>query len=115
MLALRFILGISIAFLIGGWVVLSIVSNGFRTSFGASRNNPLLTLVPVAAGLLLLLGLVFPVSRPLLHAGAVAALVIAALCVWFMITEAAVVVWWGIAWVAAWLWFYWRSLDGLQN
>jgi hypothetical protein len=109
MIALRWILGLSIACLAGGYLLLFFVSNSFRASFHASKNHPLLAILPLAAATLLLAGVLFPASRALLHAGACAAVGIAALCVWFMVRESAVVVWWGIAYAAAWLFFYWRS------
>ena len=110
MIALRWILGLCIVFLVGAYLILFMVSNRFRTSFGASKNSPLLAILPVSAACVLLAGLVFPGSRPLLHAGAVAAVGILALCVWFMISESAVSVWWGVAYAVAWLVFYWRTL-----
>ena len=107
MIALRWILGLIIVLLGAGFVVLSIVAGGFRRSFGASDRNPLITIAPLAAMVLLLAGLILPSIRPLLHAGAVAAVALIVFCVWQSIAEAATVTWFGVAYLVAWLAFYW--------
>ena len=110
MLAFRWLLGLLLVGLGGAFTVLSIVASGFRKSFGASPNSPLLTVLPLAAMLLLLAGLMAPGNRLLLHAGAIAAVALIAFCVWMMIAESAVVVWFGVMYLAGWLYFYWRSV-----
>ena len=110
MVALRWILGLVVVLLGAGLVVLSIVAGGFRRSFGASDRNPLVTLAPLAAMGLLLAGLIFPSCAPLLHAGAAAAVALIAFCVWQSIAEAAVVTWFGVAYLVAWLAFYWLAV-----
>ena len=110
MIALRWILGLVLAGLGGGFIVLSIVASGFRKSFGASPVNPLTTILPVVAMIVLLAGLVWPANRTLMHTGAVAALALIALCVYLMISESAVVVWFGVFYLVGWLWFYWKTV-----
>jgi len=105
--ALRWILGGLIVLLGGGFIVLNLVAGGFRKSFGASEVNPLITLLPLVAMALLLAGLIFPASKPLLHAGAVAAVALIVFCVWQFIAESATVVWFAIAYLLVWLAFYW--------
>jgi len=109
MTALRWTLGLIIVFLGGGFVVLSIVAGGFRRSFGASDVNPLVTILPLAAMALLLAALVLPAHRTLLHIAAGAAVVLVGFCLWFLIKESGTVMWWGLAYLAAWLVFYWGA------
>ncbi|MEP6781000.1 MAG: hypothetical protein ABJC26_13980, partial [Gemmatimonadaceae bacterium] len=73
MTALRWTLGVILAVLAGGFVVLSAVAGGFRKSFGASDTNPIITILPLVAAAVLLVGLIMPSNKALLHAGAVAA------------------------------------------
>lgn len=112
MIALRWTLGLILAGLGGGFIVLSIVASGFRKSFGASPVNPLITILPVVAMIVLLAGLVWPANRALMHTGAIAALALIAFCVYLMISGSAVVVWFGVFYLAAWLWFYWKTARG---
>ncbi|MEP6764895.1 MAG: hypothetical protein ABJB66_11315 [Gemmatimonadaceae bacterium] len=109
MTALRWTLGIIITVLAGGFVMLSVVAGGFRKSFGASDTNPLVTMLPLLAAAVLLAGLIVPSHKPLLHAGAVAAVGLISFCVWQMIAESATVTWLGIAYLIAWLVFYYRA------
>jgi hypothetical protein len=109
MLALRWILGLTIGFLGGGYLFLFLVSNGFRSSFGGSKNNPLLAILPLLAAGLLLASVIFPAQKTLLHLAAVAAVGIVGFCVWQMISESAVVVWFGIIYVGVWFIFYWHA------
>jgi hypothetical protein len=106
MIALRWILGAVIVLLIGGFLFLFMVASGFRKSFGGSENNPLLAILPVAAAVLLLAGLLLPANKPLLHAAAVAAVGLIGFCVWMLIREAATVLWFGIFYLCVWLVYY---------
>jgi hypothetical protein len=103
---LRWILGTISVLFGGGFVALFVISNGFRRSFGASENNPLLVILPLAAVALLFAGLVAPSNRILLHVGAVAAVALVAFCVWQMITESATVLWLALLYIALWFVFY---------
>ena len=110
MLALRWILGLSAVGLGSGLVFLLVVGSAFRRSFGASSTGPLM---PIAVGLaivLLIAGLIAPQCRPLLHAAAIAAAGLAVFFLWQIVTDAAVVLWFGIAYLALWFVFYARSL-----
>jgi hypothetical protein len=109
MTALRWVLGLIILLLGGGYLFLFVVSNGFRRSFGASENNPLLAILPLAAAAILLAALVWPGNRMLLHLGAVAAVGLIGFCVWQMISESATVLLFGILYLAVWLVFYWMA------
>ena len=111
MLAFRWLLGLIILGLGGSFVVLGIVATGFRKSFGASPINPLTTAVPMAAMLVLLAGLIWPANRALLHTGAVSAAGLLAFCVYMMITESAVSMWFGVFYLMGWLYFYWQSVS----
>jgi len=109
LIALRWALGLILAGIGGGFFVLTMVASGFRKSFGASEINPLLQILPIAAMLVLLAGLIAPSNRILLHIGAVCAVAIMGYCVWVMLYESAQVVWVGLIYMAGWLYFYWRS------
>ncbi len=109
-IALRWTLGLIIVVLGGGFFVLTTVASGFRKSFGASELNPLLQIVPIAAMLVLLAGVIAPSNRILLHVGAVCAVAMMGYCIWTMIFESAEVVWLGLIYMAVWLYFYWRSI-----
>jgi hypothetical protein len=109
MSTLRWILGGLALFFGGGFLVLCIVASGFRKSFGASELNPLLVVLPLAALAILLAGLLFPSSKPLLHTGALAAVGLIGFCVWQMIVDFATVLIFGIAYLVAWLAFYWMA------
>ena len=107
--ALRWILGIVILLLGGGYLFLFMISNGFRKSFGASENNPLLAILPLASVLILLAGLVWPANRTLLHLGAAAAVGLIGFCVWQIFLDYAAVLWLGILFLLLWLVFYWSA------
>lgn len=104
MAVLRWTLVVVLLAVAGGFALL--VAAGFRRSFGASRHNPVLVAFPFAAMAVLPAGLIYPASRPLLHAGAVPAVGPIAFCAWESIREAAVITWFGVAFFAGWLAFY---------
>jgi hypothetical protein len=106
---LRWILGLIIALLGGGYVILLVVSNGLRKSFGASETNPLLVVLPLVAVAVLAAALVWPANRTLLHIAAIAAVGLIGFCVWQMISESVTVLWFGIIYLVAWLVFYWQA------
>jgi hypothetical protein len=107
---LRWALGIVLVLLGTGVTVLFVFADGFRRSFGASENNPLVLILPLASGALLLAALIFPGNRMLLHVAAVAAFVLAAGCVWQIIAEAATVLWFALGFLALWYVFYAMAL-----
>jgi hypothetical protein len=106
---LRWILG-SIAVVIGGgFVFLVLLGNAFRKSFGASEHGPLFIGLPVVGIALLLAAILFPSSKPLLHIAAVAALGLIAFCVWQIFSQGEVPLWFAVAYLAAWLVYYWLA------
>lgn len=107
---LRWLLGLSLALAGGGFVVLSVVAGGLRRSFGASAISPLLIALPLVAMGLLLAGLLFPGNKGLLNLGAIAAFGMIAFCIWQLVTESATVMWVGLAYLLAWLGFYWMAI-----
>lgn len=106
---LRWTLGLTTAFLGGGYLFLFLVSNGFRRSFGASENNPLLAILPLTAMMLLLGSVMFPAQKILLHVTAVAAVALVGFCIWTLIKEAATVMWFALVYLTAWFTFYWLA------
>jgi hypothetical protein len=109
MLALRWLLGLIVAALGGGFLLLSIASAQFRRGFGASDISPLVRFLPLAGAALLLAGLIYPSSKLLLHAGALAAVALIGICIWQTIAEGAIITWLGVAYLVAWLVFYWLT------
>jgi phosphatidylglycerophosphate synthase len=109
MTTLRWILGSILVLAGGGFIFLSVVGGGFRKSFGASPINPLITFAPMLAMLLMLLALIFPANKMLLQAAAVAAVTLAGLCIWQMVTKSGADLAIALLYLAAWLVFYWQS------
>jgi hypothetical protein len=103
---LRWALGIVLALLGGGYLALLVFSNGFRRSFGASGNSILFVILPLAAMAMLFAPLVLPTNRTLLHLGAIAAVAMIGLCLWQIISDSAIVLWFAILYLVLWLWFY---------
>jgi hypothetical protein len=104
---LRWILGLTLVLVGGGYLALLVFSNGFRRSFGASENNQFLAILPLVALGVLLAAVVWPANRMLLHVGALTAAGFVGLCVWQMISESATILWLGILYLVLWLVFYW--------
>jgi len=115
MLAFRWILGLLAVGLGGGFVFLVLAGNAMRRSFGASPNGPYVPVLPVLALVLPIAALIAPQCRPLLHVAALAALGLGIACVWQIVTDAAVVLWFGIAYLGLWFLFYARSLAAGTN
>ena len=107
MLALRWVLGITLGLLAGSFLTLFLLGNVFRRSFGASDINPVLALVPLLAGGVLFASLVFPGMRPLLHLAALAAIGLTGFCLWQLLAESAPVMVFGLIYLAAWFLYYW--------
>ena len=109
MTGLRWTLGIFAA--IAGALMLAIIVIGgnFRSSFGASDGNPLLSLAPMVAIALVLASVVWPQSRGLMHAAAVVIVGIAGLAVYLARREPNFAMCLA-GYAALWLWFYWRAV-----
>ena len=110
MQTLRWILGGGAALVGAGFVVLFVLAERFRESFGASGNGPLKLVVP-----LLVLGLVLgsvlrPESRALLHVTAVAAVLALVGALW-VVRDAPFVGTVGALYFGAWLLFYYLTLQ----
>lgn len=103
---LRWTLGIVNVALLGGFVFLVVVANGFRRMFGASQSTPLFAILPVVGCGLLLAALIAPASKPLLHTAAAAAVALIGFCLWNIVREAAVSLWLGVLYLCLWLVFY---------
>lgn len=109
MTTLRWILGMIAVLFVGGFVFLVLVANGFRKSFGASEYSPMFIALPVIGMLLLLGGVAFPFSKPLLHTAAVAAVGLVCFCLWQIFREGDAPLWFAIAYLAAWFVYYWHA------
>lgn len=109
---LRWILGLIILLLSGGYLALLMFSNELRKSFGASENNLFLAMLPLVAVGVLFAALVWPASRILLHLGALAATGLIGVCVWQMISESATILCFVILYLVLWLVFYWWAAWG---
>ena len=110
MIALRWVLGLVLVGLGSGFFILAMVANGFRKSFGASELNPLIPILPVAAMLVMLAGLIAPSNRMLMHVGAACAVGLIGFCVWQIVTDYGAVLWFALAYLAVWLYFYWHTV-----
>ncbi|MBX3747448.1 MAG: hypothetical protein KF833_19235 [Verrucomicrobiae bacterium] len=109
MILLRWVLGLIAAGLGGGFLFLIVLSNAFRKSFGASTHGLLFAGLPVVALGLLLGAVVLPGNRMLLHVAALAAVGLVSFCIWQIVTESAVVLWFALAYLAVWFVFYWHA------
>ena len=109
MLGLRWTLGIVTSLALAGFLALMTIAGGFRRSFGASEKSPLLVILPLLAGVMLVLSLLMPERRVLLHVAAGIVAVLVAGCVMLASKEPRTAVL-GLAYAAAWLWFYYRTL-----
>jgi hypothetical protein len=111
MLALRWLLGAVIVVLGGGFLLLCVVASGFRKSFGASELGPLIVILPIVALAILFSGVLFPHARALLHVGAISAVGLIGFCIWQILTESAIILLFGIAYLITWLAFYWLTIS----
>ncbi len=109
---LRWTLGLLLGLALSGWVALAVFGDSFRRSFGASGVGLLLAAGPPLAMAVLLAALVAPQVRPLLHAGAVAAGLLAALAVREILQEAAPSLVFALGGLLLWFLFYALALRG---
>lgn len=108
MLALRWSLGVISAIVGVGWLVLGVFGSSFRASFGASAVDWLTRLGPVIVLALVLVAVMIPGSRILLHLTTAA--VVAAFVGGVMVMRESVFI--GticLAFCAAWFYFYAKS------
>jgi hypothetical protein len=59
--------------------------------------------------------LIAPSNRLLLNVAAVSAVGLIGLCIWQLIADSATVMWWAIAYLLLWLYFYWRTVTPLTS
>jgi hypothetical protein len=107
-LGLRWVLGVVAA--IAGALALAVlvIGGNFRSSFGASDSNPLVTLLPMLGIGVVLASVVWPQSRPLLHVAAAVVVAVAGLAAYLARREPNFATCLAL-YAAAWLWFYWRA------
>ncbi len=103
---LRGSLGILLGLALAGWMALAVLGDGFRRSFGASPASLLLALGPPAGLALMLAALAAPQVRPLLHAGAAAAGLLAVFTLREMVQEGAPSLALALLVLALWFVFY---------
>jgi hypothetical protein len=106
--ALRWSLAFATALVTIGFVVLLVLADGFRRSFGASENGPLLIGLPLTAMLLFLASLLLPGQRMLLHVAAALALALAGCSVW-VLRESVFVGTMGLLYSGLWWVWYWHT------
>ena len=109
MLGLRWTLGVIAALVAAGWLALSIVAGGFRRSFGASDQPAWMVLLPLVVSALLIVSVLWPDRRGLLHVVALVMLATIVGCV-VIARDAAFLALLGILYASAWLSFYNRVL-----
>lgn len=106
---LRWLLGVGAALAGSGWVALALVGDGFRRSFGASSVDVATIAAPPVVFLLVLLSVVFPANRGLLHATA-SVLGLSSVALLLVARESVFVAGVGLAFVVLWFAFYRQAL-----
>ena len=107
--SLRWTIGIITTLATVGWVALVVAGSGFRRSFGASENSPLMSLAAAVAGMLIVSSVIWPERRLLLHVTAVVMLGLAGACI-YLARETMFVATIGLAYVAMWFAYYYRTI-----
>jgi hypothetical protein len=109
MTQLRWILGLLGGLFTVGWLVIIVLANSFRGSFGASENALWKVVAPPAIALVLTAALIWPERRLLLHTGAImaAAVLIGSLLLARTTVFTATL---GCLYAGSWLLFYYHSL-----
>jgi hypothetical protein len=101
----RWLLGLSSALALAGWILLVMAADDFRRSFGASSVGALrLAALPLVL-LLVTVTVVYPTNRALLHFAAIL-LGLAMIGAVFILRESLFVGITGIVYICAWLLFY---------
>lgn len=107
--ALRWLMMIGTAAAMIGFVALLALADGFRRSFGASENGPLVAILPLMTGLLFLGALLWPEQRALQHVAAITALILAGLSIW-VLQESGFVGSVGLIYSGLWGLWYWHEV-----
>jgi len=105
--ALRWILASAATLVMIWFIALLVQADSFRRSFGASKNGPLVALLPMTAMLVFLAGLIFPGQRVLLHIAAATALALVGCAVW-VLRESTFLGITGLLYSALYLVWYWQ-------
>jgi hypothetical protein len=111
MTSFRWLFGLLTAILLAGWITLAVIGGNFRRSFGASSTGPLLTLVPALFLALILVSMLWPGQRTLLHitaAGAALAL-LGAMAIFRETATTAILI---AGYLVCWLAWYWNIIRG---
>jgi hypothetical protein len=106
--SLRWTIGIVTTLVTIAWIAFSALAGGFRRSFGASENSPLLSIVVIAAAALIVSSVIWPERRMLLHVTAVAMLALSVGCL-YLTREAPFVATLGLMYAGLWLLYYYRT------
>ena len=109
MIALRWIIGLVTVIVALGAIALNVIGGGFRRSFGASDNSPLVIVVTLIVTGLVIASVVWPERRGLMH---IVAILMVGLCIGcvFLARETVFVATIGALYAAAWLTLYYRSV-----
>lgn len=108
MSTLRWALAAVTAVVAVGFLALLTWADGFRRSFGASANGPLIAGAPLGVMLLVLASLLWPGSRALLHVAAAAVLALAVSSVW-LLRESPSLGCAGLVFSGLWSLWYWHT------
>ena len=110
MSSLRWTLGIVAALFTAAIIAIAVIGGGFRRSFGAPDNSPLIESIILLAAGLVFASLLWPDRRMLMHTVAV---LMAALCIGcaFIARETIFTATMGWSYAAGWFVFYYRSLS----
>ena len=109
MVAFRWVFGIVTAIMLAGWIALAVLGGNFRRAFGASPVAPLVTILPVLLMVLVLITLLWPGHRPLLHATAALA-VLGLIASATIVRESAATGVLAAGYLVCWLVYYWLAL-----
>ena len=109
MTALRWILGLVTALMTAGWLVLIVLGDSFRRSFGASPVEAATAGVPLLVFLLVLGTVLRPSTRWLLHVTAVALAAVAIACLG-VLRESVPTAMTCLVFCALWFLYYRRAL-----
>lgn len=104
---LRWFLAASTTLAMIGFVVLLIIADGFRRSFGASENGPLVAILPLTVMMLFLGALLWPEQRALRHVAAIMSLILVGLSIW-VLQESFFIGFLGLIYSVLWGLWYWQ-------
>ena len=105
----RWFFGLLTAVLLAGWITLAVIGGNVRRSFGASPTGPLLTLLPALFLVLVLVSMLWPGHRTLLHVTAAAAALglLGAMAIFRRAATTAILI---AGYLVCWLAWYWHTI-----